>query len=75
MQPTIRNNRDEIVRRNWFKHGNRDCNIVFILGIPLTEDECILEENNLSIDVLNKNSERLCATMNFLVPSEVSGDR
>ena len=44
---------------------------MFHLGILLAKEERIAEEDDFTIDILDEDSERLSATVNPLVPTEV----
>jgi hypothetical protein len=44
-------------------------------GVTLSEDEAIVEENDLPVDVFDENEERFRSTVDLLVPSEVGNDR
>ena len=71
VQPSVGDDGNEIIGRNRFEHWNSDCDVVFHLGVLLSKNECIAEEDNLSIDILNENIERFGTPVNFLVPTEV----
>ena len=71
VQPSVGKDGDEVVRWNGVEHRNGDCNVVFHLGIFLSEDESIAKEDDFGIDILNEDSERLGTTMNLLIPTEV----
>jgi hypothetical protein len=44
---------------------------VLIFHIPLMKDECIVEEDDLTIDVLNENKERFSTTVYLLLLAEI----
>ena len=44
---------------------------MFYLSILLAKEERIAEEDDFTIDILDEDSERLSATVNPLVPTEV----
>lgn len=75
VKPSIRDDRDEVVRRERVHHWYGESHVVILLGVTLTENELIVEENDLSVDVLDENPERFCSTVNLLLPLEVGGDR
>ena len=64
-----------VVQRNGFKHGDHECDIVLILCIMLMEDERVMEENDLAINILDKNNECFRSAVNLFIPSEVGYDR
>ena len=48
---------------------------MLVLGVTLTEDEGVVEEDNFAIDILDDDPEGFRSTMNLLVPSEIGDDR
>jgi len=77
VQPSVRDDGDEVVRRNGFKHWDGDGDVVLVMlhnGVLLPEDERIVEEDDLAIDILDEDGERLSITMNLLFPTEVWGN-
>ena len=74
VQPSVRDDGDEVVRWNGFEHWNSDGDIVVRLGVLLPKDECIAEEDDFAIDILDEDSERLSIAMSFIVPAEVGDD-
>ena len=74
MKPAVGDNGDVVVGWDGFEHRYSERDVVLVLCIPLSQDELVVEEDNLAVDVLNKDPERLGTTMNFLVPSEVWRD-
>ena len=71
VQPSIRNDGDEVVRWNGFEHWNGDGDIVVHRGVLLPKDERITEEDDFAIDILDEDGERLSIAMNLIVPLEV----
>ena len=57
VQPSVRNDGDEVVRGNRFEHRDCDGNVVFRLGVSLPKDECITEEDDFTINIFNEDSE------------------
>ena len=47
---------------------------MLVLGISLTKNEGVVEEDDLAIDVLDKNPERLGPTVDLLIPPEIGDD-
>ena len=74
MQPTVRDDGDIVVWWNGLEHGYRQCNVVFVLGISLTQDEVVMEQDNLAVDVFDEDEEVFCRAVDLLVPSEVRND-
>ena len=74
LEPTIRYYRDIIVGRYRFEHGDGKCQVVFVLCVALTENECIVEQDYFAIDVFDNNPERLRSSMDLLVPLEIRDD-
>ena len=52
MQPSIWYYWDVVIGRDGLEHWDSDGDIVLIFCIPLTQDKCIIEEDDLAIDVL-----------------------
>ena len=48
---------------------------MFIFGISLPQNELVVEQDNLAVDVLDDDPERLGTTVDLLVPLEVGGYR
>jgi len=71
VQPSVREDGDEVVWRNGVEHRNGDCDVVFHIGVLLSKDERIAEENDFAIHILYEDCERLSTPMNPLVPLEV----
>ena len=71
MQPTVRDDGDIVIRRNGLKHGHRQCNVVLILGVSLTQNEVVMEQDNLAVDVFDEDEEVFCRAVDLLVPPEV----
>jgi len=73
VQPSVRDYGDKVVRWNGVEHWDSDCNVVFHLhlGVFLSKDERIAEEDDLAIDILDEDSERLSTPVDLLVPTEV----
>ena len=74
MQPTVRDDGDVIVWRDGLKHGHRQCNVVLVLGVPLTQNEVVVEQNNLAVDVFDEDQEVFSHAMDLLIPLEVRND-
>lgn len=71
IQPSVRDDGNEVIRWNGFEHRNSDRDVVFHLCVLLSEDECIAEKYDLAIDILDEDSEGLSAPVNLFVPTEV----
>ena len=71
VQPSVRNDGNEVVGWNRFEHWNGDCDIMFHLCVLLPKDECVAEEDNFAIDILDEDGERFSTAMNLLVPTKV----
>ena len=74
MQPTVGYDGDVVIGRDGLKHGDGQGDVVLVLGVSLTKDERVMEEDDLAIHVLDQDPEGLGASMNLLVPSEVGND-
>ena len=74
VQPSVRNDGDEVVRWNGFEHWNGDGDVVVRPGVLLPKDECIGKEDDFAIDILDEDGERLSIAMNLIVPFEVGGN-
>ena len=75
MQPTVRDDGDVIVWRNRLEHGHRQCNIMLVLGVSLTQNEVVMEQNDLTVNVFDEDEEIFCCAVDLLVPSEIGNDR
>jgi len=75
MQPTVRDDGDIVVWRNWLEHGHRQCNIMLVLGVSLTQNEVVMEKDDFAVDVFDEDKEVFCRAVDLLVPSEVRNDR
>ena len=57
VEPAVRNDGDVVVRGNWLEHGHGKCHIVLVFGISLAKDKCVVEQDDLAVDVLNEDPE------------------
>lgn len=57
VQPSVRDDGDEVVRWNRIEHWNGNCDVVFHFGVLLSKDERIAEEDDFTIDILDEDSE------------------
>ena len=48
---------------------------MLVLGIALSENEDIMEQDDLPINVLDEDMERFGTSVNFCVPLEIRDDR
>ena len=74
MQPTIRDDRDVVVQRNGFEHGHRQCNVMFVLGVLLTQNKVVVEQDDFAVDVFDEDEKIFCHAVDLLVPPEVRND-
>jgi len=44
---------------------------VFVFGIALTEEESVVEEDDLAINILDDDEESLGTSVDLFIPSEV----
>ena len=75
VQPAIRYDGDVVVGRDRLEHGNGKGDVVLVLCVSLPKDEGVVEEDDLAVDVLDQDPERLSCSVDLFVPSEVGGDR
>ena len=71
VQPSVRDDGNEVVGWNRLEHWNSDCDVMFHFGVLLPKNECITKENDFTIDIFDENGERFGASVNLLVPTEV----
>ena len=57
VQPTVGYNGDVVVGRDGLEHRDSEGDVVLILRIPLTENERVVEKDDLSIDILDQDPE------------------
>lgn len=74
LQPAIRHDGNVVVRWDRLEHRHSESDVVLVLGVPLTKNEGVVEEDDLTIDILHQDPERLGPTMDLLVPTEVGND-
>ena len=74
MQPTIRDDGDVVVRRNGFEHGHRQCNVMFVLGVSLTQNKVVVEQDDFAVDVFDEDEKIFCRAVDLLIPPEVRND-
>ena len=74
MEPPIRNDGDIIIRRDRLEHRDSDCDIMFVFGVALAENESVMEEDDFTVNIFDKNIECLCGAMYLLVPAEIWND-
>ena len=74
LQPTIGDDGDVVVGRDGLEHGNGKGDVVLVLCVSLPKDEGVVEEDDLAVDVLDQDPERLSCSVDLFVPSEVGND-
>ena len=74
VQPTVGYNGDVVVGWDGLEHGDSERETVFVFAISLTKGESVMEENNLSVDILNGDPERLHIAVDLGIPLEVGHD-
>jgi hypothetical protein len=74
MEPSIRDDRDEVVGRQRIHHRNGEGDVVILFSVTLAEDELVVEENDLSVDIFNEDPERFRCAVDLLLPLEVGSD-
>ena len=65
---------DEILWREWFEHGNKKAQNVFVAGVLALEEKVLVVEDYLTVHIFNEDPEGLRATVDLLVPLEVGSD-
>jgi hypothetical protein len=48
---------------------------MLVLSVALSENEDIMEQDDLAVDVLDENMERFGTSVDFCVPLEIGDDR
>ena len=74
VHPAIRNQSDEVVRWHRLGNGDRKFDEVFVhfgLRIVLSKKELVMEQDILTIAVLNQDPVVLCESMDSFIPHEV----
>ena len=74
MKPTVGDNGDVVIRRNWFEHRHVKRHDVIVFGVTLVEDEGVVEEDNFAINIFHHDMECFGRPVYFFLPSEVRGD-
>lgn len=64
-----------VVRWDGFEHGDSDCHIVLVFGVPLAEDESIMKEDNFTVYIFDCDQDRLSSSGDLIVPTEIWGYR
>jgi hypothetical protein len=75
VQPAFGHDGDVVVRRDGLRDRDGERDGVLVLGIPLPEHERVVEEDELAVDVLDEDVERLRGAVHGLGPLEVGRDR
>jgi hypothetical protein len=70
VQSPVQDDGDIAVQMDRFIHGYGESDVMFVLGVLLTKDENIVEEDNLSVHISYRDDECFPVTVNPLVPPE-----
>ena len=75
VEPTVRHDGDEVVGRLRVEDRHGEGDVVVLLAEALPEEELIVEEDELAVDVLGHDPERLGRAVDLVVPLKVGRDR
>ena len=66
--PPVRDNSDEVLRRERFKHWNKELDGVLVLTELLLQQEELVMQDVLTVHILNQDPECFRVTVNLLIP-------
>jgi len=72
--PTIRNDSEEILRRERLKDGDKHLESVLLFCELLLEKEELVVQDHLRVDVLDEDPETFRVSVNLLLPLEIWSD-
>ena len=69
--PSVRDDADEILGREGFKHGDKELDGVLVLAELLLQQEELVMEDVLTVHVLHEDPECLRVGMDLLIPLKI----